>query len=96
MVTTKSVREFMANPRPGEIRLAVEVFDTTVKYDRTMKASLYAWAGTQEHWIIAVPHKRLIVQRAPNNGEYTSITIHASGEAITRLHRHAALRLDKL
>ena len=49
IATTKSVREFTTNPKPDEIRLVVEISDTTVKYDRTVKASLYARAGIQEH-----------------------------------------------
>jgi len=96
VVTTKSVREFTTSPKPDEIRLVVEISDTTVKYDRTVKASLYARAGIPEYWVVDVPQKRLIVHRAPNNGEYTSITIHASGEIITPLTGNAAFCLDHL
>ena len=96
VVTTKSVRELTASPKPDEICLVVEISDTTVRYDRIVKASLYARAGIPEYWVVDVPQKRLIVHRAPSNGEYTSIKIHASGEIVTPLTGNAAFCLDQM
>ena len=37
-----------ANPRPGDLRLVVEVADTSLNFDLTTKAALYARAGIVE------------------------------------------------
>jgi Uma2 family endonuclease len=57
-------------PNPSEIRLVVEVSDTTLRDDLTTKASLYARAGIPEYWVLDVPSRRLFVHRNPANGVY--------------------------
>ena len=96
IVTTQSVRDFAANPKPDEIRLLIEIADSTLTYDRTVKAGLYARAGIREYWVLNVPEKKLVVHRSPKSGEYTQITIHASDEAVTPLGAQAPFCLDKL
>jgi hypothetical protein len=41
-------------PRPGDLRLAVEISDTTLGFDLTTKAELYARAGIVEYWVVDV------------------------------------------
>jgi Uma2 family endonuclease len=45
--------------------LIVEVADTSLKYDRTVKASIYAAAGMKDYWIINLNDRRLKVYRKP-------------------------------
>lgn len=45
--------------RPSQVRgdsalLGVEVADTTLKFDRTVKADLYQIYGVREYWVIDV------------------------------------------
>ena len=40
------------HPRPEDILLLVEVSDSTLRYDRYVKLSLYAEAGVPEVWIV--------------------------------------------
>lgn len=96
IVTTKSIREFTANPKPEEIRLLIEIADSTVHYDRTVKADLYARAGIREYWVMNAPERRLIVHREPQDGEYRRITIHGSNENIVPLCTNAVFCLDRL
>ena len=52
-------------PHPTSADLIVEVADSTLAYDRTEKASLYARAGVRDYWIINVISSRLEVYRDP-------------------------------
>jgi len=49
------------HPRGDELVLLVEVSDTSSRYDRTKKLSLYARAGVPEYWVLDVPKRRLTV-----------------------------------
>ncbi|MBI3649444.1 MAG: Uma2 family endonuclease [Acidobacteria bacterium] len=58
------VRDF-TKAHPTSALLVIEVADTTLKYDRRQKASLYARAGIQEYWIINLIGKRVEIYRKP-------------------------------
>ncbi len=50
---------------PTTAVLIVEISDTTLQYDRGLKASLYARAGIAEYWIINLIERLLEVHRSP-------------------------------
>lgn len=50
---------------PTTAILVVEVSDTTLAYDRSTKAALYACAGIEECWIVNLPDGVLEVHRQP-------------------------------
>ena len=55
----------------GEVRLLIEVGDTTRDYDLGTKAALYARAGIPEYWVISVEERKIYVHTAPTAaGEY--------------------------
>jgi Uma2 family endonuclease len=58
-----SRREFTNHPTVAA--LIVEVADTTLYYDTTTKAELYATAGIQDYWVLDLEGKRLLVFRDP-------------------------------
>ena len=63
-VVKGKIRDFtVAHPKNAE--LIIEVSDSTLRYDRTKKASLYAKNKIQEYWIVNVKDKRLEVFRRP-------------------------------
>jgi Uma2 family endonuclease len=62
-----------SHPLPADIILIIEVSDTTLKFDREVKAPLYAAAGINEYWIINLIDNRLEVHRQPENGIYTNV-----------------------
>ena len=57
---------------PTTAALIVEVSDTSLKYDTTEKAMLYATAGIPEYWVLDLNARQLHVYRAPVNGVYTT------------------------
>lgn len=50
---------------PTTALLVVEVSDTSLRYDRGRKASLYAKAGLAEYWIVDVANSQLEIYRQP-------------------------------
>jgi Uma2 family endonuclease len=67
------------------LHLVVEVADTTLSFDLTTKAALYARAGIVEYWVLDVPGRRLIVHRHPQLGKYTTILIYSEQESVAPL-----------
>lgn len=59
-----------AHPIPEDIFLLIEVADTTLDKDRTVKGSLYAEAGIPFYWIVNLPERQLEVYSRPANGQY--------------------------
>jgi Uma2 family endonuclease len=54
-----------ADTLPTDSALVVEVADSSLRYDSTAKAQLYASIGIQEFWIVDLVGNRLIVHRSP-------------------------------
>ncbi len=89
VVLARPSREFLdANPRPADLRLVVEISGSTLGFDLTTKAELYARAGIVEYWVIDVAAPRLIVHRDPRQGLYGSVTAYSEEETVT----HSRLR----
>ena len=74
-----------AHPSPGDVLLVIEVSDTTVRYDSSVKAALYAEAGISEYWLLDVNKDVLVVRTEPAAGEYRSVQILHRGEAVSPL-----------
>lgn len=73
------------NPGPQDVLLVVEVSDTRLNFDLTIKAALYARAGIADYWVLDVNGRRLIVHRQPQSGKYTSILIYNEHETVAPL-----------
>jgi Uma2 family endonuclease len=54
------------HPGPAEIHLIVEVADSSLAYDRSAKARLYATAGVPLYWIVNLIDRRLEVYSDPD------------------------------
>jgi Uma2 family endonuclease len=74
-----------ANPGPRDLHLVVEVADSTLNFDLTTKAALYARAGIAEYWVLDVSGRRLIVHRLPQSGKYTAILVYNEQEEVAPL-----------
>lgn len=61
------------HPRGDELLLAIEVADTTARYDATTKRDLYARAAVPEYWVLDINARRLIVHRNPLQGKFEQI-----------------------
>jgi Uma2 family endonuclease len=72
-------------PTFEDVLLAVEVADTTVRYDRLVKARLYARAGIPEFWLCLTAEGAAEVYRQPRPDGYASVTTHVPGENVAPL-----------
>ena len=70
------------NPRPEDLQLVVEVGDSTLGFDLTTKAGLYARAGITEYWVLDVAGRRMIVHRDPQAGRYRSVAAYSEEESV--------------
>ena len=84
-VTRKSILDYNTNPAPEELRLIVEVADSTKNLDLRKKATLYARAGIVEYWVVNIPDNQLVVHRDPLNGLYTNVIAYRAHEEVAPL-----------
>ena len=73
------------NPGPSDVRLVVEISDTTLAFDLGTKARLYARAGIPEYWVVDVVGRSIIVHRNPLAGAFENVTSYREGESIAPL-----------
>lgn len=68
-VVKGAIRDFV-NTHPRTAVLVIEVADSTLQYDRTTKARVYARNGIPEYWIVNIQDRQLEVYRQPVGQEY--------------------------
>ncbi|MBC8142977.1 MAG: Uma2 family endonuclease [Armatimonadetes bacterium] len=68
--------------QPDNVRLVVEVGDSTVASDISTKSAIYAGAGIPEYWVIDVTGRRLLVHTAPVAGAYSSVLEYDETESV--------------
>jgi Uma2 family endonuclease len=73
------------NPQPHDLALVIEISDSSLAFDLTTKARLYARAGIEEYWVLDVAGRRLIAHRSPVSGNYTSVVAYGENEMIAPL-----------
>jgi Uma2 family endonuclease len=61
---------FHAHPRPDDVLLLVEVADSSLMLDRTVKLPLYGAAGVSEIWIVNLSANLIEVYTQPGPGGY--------------------------
>ena len=84
-VLRRPSQEYASNPQPEDILLLVEISDSTVRFDLSKKAKLYARAVIMEYWVLDIPGRRLIVHREPKEGRYRSVIAYESHEEVAPL-----------
>jgi Uma2 family endonuclease len=72
---------------PASAVLIVEVAESSLLHDRKRKASLYAWAGIPDYWLMNLVDWQLEIYRDPQDGEYRSHTVLRSGDSVFPLVR---------
>lgn len=74
-----------AHPTPEDVLLAIEVGDTTVRFDRIVKARLYARARIREYWLIDAGRESVDVFRTPEGEGYASFATVGRGGSLAPL-----------
>jgi Uma2 family endonuclease len=92
-IVTGNPRDYLGKGHPKTAFLVVEVSDSTLQFDRTIKASLYAKAGIDEYWILNLIDRCVEVYRNPVQDQsakfgfrYADSSIHSAHEKIKPVH----------
>jgi len=80
-------------PLPEEVSLLVEVADTSLEFDTTAKAALYAAAGIADYWVVDLISRAVIVFREPRSGGYESRSTHRGDQLVRPLAQPEAALL---
>jgi len=85
------------NPTPANIHLVIEVADTTLDYDLSVKAGLYARAAIPEYWVLNLRERKLHVFRLSSGGNYAPAIEHSEADSVAPLAApHAPVRVGDL
>lgn len=85
-VLKRPMTEFqVSNPGPSDLALVCEVSDSTVAFDLSTKANLYARARIEEYWVLDLQGRRLIVHREPSAVGYKWLRTYLAGEKVAPL-----------
>jgi len=68
---------------PDEAHLMVEVADTSLAYDKRIKAPIYARHGVQEYWIVDANKRVTWIYTGPGGDDWSSIVKREPDEALT-------------
>ncbi|TDI36936.1 MAG: Uma2 family endonuclease [Acidobacteria bacterium] len=66
----------------SEPLVVVEVSDSSLRYDLTEKAALYAASQIADYWVVDLEHRVLVVFRDPRNGVYETRETYQPGSRI--------------
>jgi len=67
----------------ADILLLIEVAETSLDYDRTVKVPLYARAGIPEVWVINLAAETVEVYTEPGTPAYQSVRTRKKGDTLT-------------
>jgi Uma2 family endonuclease len=69
-------------PEASDALLVIEVADTTLRFDRSIKRPRYAAAGAPELWIVDLEGSRVWVHRKPLEGDYGEVVEARPGDVL--------------
>ena len=72
-----------AHPTPADVLLVIEVADSSLEYDRQVKAHLYGRSGVPETWVKNLPEDCIERFTEPGPDGYAQHTVHRRGETLT-------------
>lgn len=74
-------RDFLAE-HPSHAVLIMEISDSTLPYDRTVKRTLYATNGIAEYWIVNLKDGQIEVHLDLDSNEYQTVQTYKPGQQI--------------
>lgn len=66
---------------PSDVLLAVEVAESSLELDTTLKASLYARVAVHEYWVVDIEARSVIVHLEPAEAKYQQVHRHVDERA---------------
>src|SRR5262249_32218114 len=82
---------------PSDILLIIEVADSSLRFDQTIKRDLYAETGVPEYWIADIENECVITHTDLREGKYTEVHQFSRGSSLTpRLLQECRIPVDVL
>jgi Uma2 family endonuclease len=72
-------------PHVPDVMLLIEVADSSLTYDTTVKAQIYSEAGVRDYWVVDLPNRKLHVFRDPSESGFQSREVHSGNTLVTPL-----------
>ena len=69
-------------PQPDDVLLVIEVSDTSLDFDRRVKAQLYARHGIRQFWLIDLGSRTVEAYRTPGPDGYGERSVHDVGDRV--------------
>jgi Uma2 family endonuclease len=70
-----------AHPTHEDALVVIEVSDTSLRYDRHVKAGRYAQAAIPEYWLVDLTRDTIYVHQRPVAGQYVDVRVYGFGES---------------
>lgn len=77
--------DFYTSVHPTSAVLVVEIADSSLRYDREVKARAYSLGGVPEYWIVNLLSSQLEVYRDPSGNRYTNASVLTASDTISPL-----------
>ena len=92
-IVTGNPRDWSDHPATAD--LVIEISDSSLQFDLTDKAELYARALLPEYWVVDLVHRRLIVHRQPKRprsgaARYEKVTVYDADAVVKPLAKPRA------
>ncbi len=75
------------HPVPADVLAIIEVSDASIRFDKEVKAPLYASHSIPKYWIIDLENNRIEVYTNPKNGTYSKIQLYMPGDDISLMDK---------
>ncbi len=98
LAVVRNAAYFDRHPQAADVLLIIEVSETSLNYDKSIKVPYYARYEIPEVWIIDLDGKRITVNRKPlsNGSMYESITACSKGFLVSERIPEVELKVDDL
>jgi Uma2 family endonuclease len=70
------------HPTPADLLVAIEVSDTTLRFDLNLKALTYARAGIREYWVADISAQSVYVHLRPSDSGYEGVTLYNGNKTV--------------
>jgi len=71
-----------ALPGPAEILLVIEIAESSLDYDREVKARVYAQSGVREYWLVDLNERSVSCFTKPRGGAYENVRLGRASQSI--------------
>ena len=82
LLRPRADRYARSHPAPAEVLLVVEIADSSLEYDRNVKAHLYGRNNVPETWVKNLPEDSIERFTDPGPEGYATHTVHRRGETL--------------